>query len=112
MLSFLYAKGKATAAELLEQFPDFPSYNAVRSTLRVLENKGHVRHVEQGRQYVYQPTVARERARRSWLQQLVQSMFGGSATALVNTLIDEKIAAPEELARLEQIIRAARRGGK
>jgi BlaI family transcriptional regulator, penicillinase repressor len=116
VLTILYAKGEATAAEVFEELPDFPSYNAARSTLRVLEAKGHVRQDgKRGRQHVYAPTVARDKARGSWVAHLVRTLFGGSATALVNTLIDERIASDEELARLERIIRNARTqrpGGK
>jgi len=112
VLSFLYAKGEASAADVFGEAGNFPTYNAVRSTLRVLEAKGHVVHEKRGRQYLYRPTVARETARRSWLAHLVQSMFGGSATALVNTLIDERIATGEDLARLEKLIRNARSGGR
>jgi predicted transcriptional regulator len=107
VMTFIYARGEATAAEIFDGH-DFPTYNAARSTLRVLEGKGHLTHEMRDRSYVYRSTVPPDRVRGSWLSHLVSTLFGGSATALVNTLIDEHIASDEELARLERLIRKAR----
>ena len=68
MMDILYQRGSATATEILEQLPDPPSYSAVRAKLRVLEEKGHIRHEEESLHYVYFPTVARDTARRSGME--------------------------------------------
>ena len=81
-------RGQATAAEVLEGLPDPPSYSAVRALLRVLEEKGHLRHEQEGPRYVFLPTVPREKARRSALQQLVQTFFDGSTAQAVAALLD------------------------
>lgn len=107
-MAVIYEKNEATAQEVFDTLGDFPTYNAARSTLRVLEAKGHLQHEQRGSSYVYQPTVARDQARGSWLNHLVRTLFGGSATALVTTLLDEEIASDEELARVERLIRSRR----
>src|SRR5262245_65537883 len=78
IMEVIYRRGQSTAAEVLEGLPDPPSYSAVRAMLRVLEEKGHLRHEQNGPRYVFLPTVPREQARRSALKQLVQTFFDGS----------------------------------
>src|SRR5690349_12580974 len=78
IMDVIYRRGQATVAEVLEELPDPPSYSAVRALVRVLEEKGHLRHEERGPRYVFIPTVPREAARRSALKQLVQTFFEGS----------------------------------
>src|SRR3954466_11091420 len=79
IMEVIYRRGQATAAEVMEEMPDPPSYSAVRAMLRVLEEKGHLRHDQQGPRYVFLPTVPRDKARRSALKQLVRTFFDGSA---------------------------------
>src|SRR5262245_54061531 len=88
IMDVLYERGKASAAEVLEAMPDPPSYSAVRAMLRVLEEKGHALHEQDGTRYIYAPAVPREAARESALQRLVQTFFGGSTEQAVAALID------------------------
>ncbi len=114
MMNILFARGKATAGEVLEALADPPSYSAVRATLRVLEQKGHVRHEHDGARYVYTPTGNREKVRLSALDQLLTTFFDGSAERVVATLIERqkgKLTA-EELDRLSTLIEEARKEGR
>src|SRR3989442_15261458 len=79
MMDILYQRGRATAAEIHAALPDPPSYSAVRAKLRVLEEKGHVRHQEEALRYVFLPTVAREKAKQSSLRHMLETFFDGSA---------------------------------
>src|SRR5262245_36184808 len=79
IMDLLFQRGRATAAEVRAGLPDPPSYSAVRAMLRVLEEKGHVRHAQEGQRYVYLPRLARERAKRSALRHVVKTFFDGSA---------------------------------
>src|SRR5947199_2948495 len=88
IMDILYQRGRASASEIHEALPDRPSYSAVRAKLRVLEEKGHVRHQEQALRYVYLPTVARDTARRSALRHLVSTFFEGSVEQAVAALVD------------------------
>src|ERR1044072_879198 len=88
IMDILYQRSRATAAEIHEALPDAPSYSAVRAKLRVLEEKGHVRHEEESLRYVYVPTVARDTARRSPLRHLVSTFFEGSVEQAVTALLD------------------------
>jgi len=107
-------EGRATAAEVLEHLTDPPSYSAVRALLRVLEEKGHLRHEEDGPRYVFLPTVSRERARESALRQMLQTFFDGSTEHAVAALLDLSSTrlSDAELARLSQLIRDARKEGR
>lgn len=89
ILDVLYRAGRATAADIQQSIPDAPSYSAVRALLRILEEKGHVRHQQDGPRYLYVPTVARDRAQRSALRHLVNTFFQGSAAQTIAALIDE-----------------------
>jgi BlaI family penicillinase repressor len=113
IMDVLYRFRKATAAEVRESMPDPPSYSAVRAMLRILEEKGHVRHEEDGPRYVYCPTVGRERARRSALRHLVNTFFEGSAEQAVAALLDGQASemTDEELDRLSKLIASARKDG-
>ncbi|HEX2446135.1 MAG TPA: BlaI/MecI/CopY family transcriptional regulator, partial [Vicinamibacterales bacterium] len=75
----LYKLGRASAADIRAEIPEPPSYSAVRALLRILEDKGHVRHEQDGPRYVYVPTIARDSAKRSAMRHLVQTFFDGSA---------------------------------
>ena len=110
IMDILYQRGRATAGEILEAIPDPPTYSAVRAKLRVLEEKGHVRHEEEALRYVYLPTVARDTARRSALRHMVSTFFGGSVEEAVAALLDLSSAnlSKEDLDRLSELIEEAR----
>ncbi len=113
-MDILYRLGRATAHEVLEQLADPPSYSAVRALLRLLEERGHVRHVQEGQRYVYLPAVARSDARRSALSHVVRTFFGGSVEQAVAALVDPSRSklSRDELDRLAQIIDDARKEGR
>ena len=113
MMNIIFRNGKATAGEVMEEMADAPSYSAVRATLRVLEQKGHVKHQHDGARYVYLPTMAREKAGVSALDQLLATFFDGSAANVVATLLErkEKLTS-EELDRLSILIDEARKEGR
>src|SRR5918995_1234403 len=108
----LYRLGRATAAEVLELLPGNPSYSTVRTQLRTLETKGHVRHEEQGLRYVYLPTVPRRSARKSALKHLVDTFFDGSNAKVVAALLGGEGAKLSEadLARIAELVKNARGG--
>ncbi|HSP17339.1 MAG TPA: BlaI/MecI/CopY family transcriptional regulator [Thermoanaerobaculia bacterium] len=113
MMNILFREGKATAGEVMEGMSDPPSYSAVRATLRVLEQKGHVRHHHDGTRYVYLPTVPREKARASALDQLLATFFDGSAADVVATLLERRDQLTSaELDRLSNLIEQARKEGR
>jgi BlaI family penicillinase repressor len=114
IMDVLYARGRATAQEVLEALPDPPSYSAVRALLRVLEDKGHVSHGHDGPRYVFAPVVAREKARRSALRRVLDTFFDGSAEQAVAALLDLQSSKldPEELDRLAKLIAKARKEGR
>jgi BlaI family penicillinase repressor len=113
MMDILYKLGKATAGEVLAQLQDQPSYSTVRAKLRVLEEKGHVRHEELGLRYVYTPVVPREAARQSALRHVVDTFFEGSTEKVVATLLGRSSDLSEkELDRLSRMIEKARKGGR
>ena len=112
IMDVVYRQGQATAAEVLDALPDPPSYSAVRALLRVLEEKGHLRHRRDGARYVFLPTVPRETARRSALARVVQTFFGGSTEAAVAALIDQSSLSDADLDRLQDLIDRARPEGR
>ncbi|HUB34712.1 MAG TPA: BlaI/MecI/CopY family transcriptional regulator [Bryobacteraceae bacterium] len=114
IMEILYQRGKASAAEVRELMPEAPSYSAVRAMLRVLEEKGHARHHEEGLKYVYAPVVAREKAKRSAVKHLLETFFGGSPEQAVAALLDVSATrlTREELERMAEMIEKARREGK
>jgi len=105
ILDILYTRGRATSAEVLEALPDPPSYSATRALLRILEEKGHIRHEAEGPRYIFMPLVPRDRARRSALKHLLQTFFDNSATDAVAALLDSRKLSHEELDRLEALIK-------
>ena len=113
IIDILYAQGRATAAEVQAALPDPPSYSAVRAMLRILEEKGHVRHEQDGPRYVYRPTVARDNAKRSALRHMLQTFFDGSAEQAISALLDDSSTrlSDGELDRLARLIDRARRTG-
>src|SRR6476619_791696 len=113
IIDILYARGHATAAEVQALLPDPPSYSAVRAMLRILEDKGHVRHQQDGPRYLYMPTVARDNAKRSAMHHMLQTFFDGSAEQAISALLDDSSArlSDVELDRLARLIDQARRNG-
>jgi predicted transcriptional regulator len=114
ILDILYARGRATAAEVQAALPDPPSYSSVRALLRILEDKGHVRHEADGPRYVFSPRLAASRARRSAVRHLLDTFFNGSSADAVVALLDDgaKALTPDELDRIESIIDSARKRGQ
>ena len=114
IMDVIYRRGRATAAEVLDQLAEPPSYSAVRALLRVLEEKGHLRHEEDGQRYVFLPTVPLERARRSALRQLLHTFFDGSTEQAVAALLDLSSTrlSDAELERLSRLIADARKEGR
>ena len=106
----LYRLGRATASEVLEGLPGAPSYSTVRTQLRVLEAKGHVRHEEQGLRYIYMPTVPRHSARKSALKHLVDTFYEGSTAKVVAALLGGEASkvTDDELDHIVELINGAR----
>ncbi len=114
IMDVLYQRGQASAGEVLEGLSDPPSYSAIRALLRILEGKGHVRHVREGARYIYQPTQPRNHAAQTALAQVVKTFFDGSVEQVVATLVadaDTRLSE-EELNRLAALIEQAREGGR
>ena len=114
ILDILYARGRATAADIREALPDPPSYSTTRALLRILEQKGHVRHEEDGPRYVFLPKVSRQKARVSALRHLLATFFDGSAAEAAAALVDGSAARmnDKELDQLEAQIERARKEKK
>lgn len=113
IMDVLFQRGQATAADVLEQLADPPSYSSVRKLLQVLEEKGFVSHTQDGPRYVYSPTIGKERARRSALRRLRDTFFNGSSEQVMAALLDDagKAGSQAELDRLAELIERARSGG-
>jgi predicted transcriptional regulator len=113
IMDILYRRGRATANDVMADLPGDPSYSTVRTQLRVLESKGHVRHEEEGLRYIYLPAVARHAARRSALRHLVDTFFEGSTEKVVAALLggDASRLSDDELDRIAGIVAKARKGG-
>lgn len=114
IMDALYRRGRATAAEVMRDLPGEPSYSTVRSQLRVLEEKGHVTHAEEGLRYVYAPAVPRHAARRSALRHLVETFFDGSAENLVAAILGNEASklSDAELDRIARLVDSARKEEK
>jgi BlaI family penicillinase repressor len=114
ILDILIRRGKASASEVREAMPDAPSYSAVRTLLRVLEDKGHAKHRAEGLRYVYLPTVPREKAKRSAVKHLLETYFNGSPEQIVAALLDVSSTqlTREELDRMTEMIEKAKQEDK
>jgi len=113
ILDILYRLGRAGVAEVLAELSGKPAYSTVRAQLRVLEDKGHVRHEEKDLRYVYKPTVARGAVRQSVLKHIVDTFFDGSPHQVMAALLGgEKRVAKEELDRIASLVEKARKGGR
>ena len=114
IMDVIYARGRATVAEVLEGMADAPSYSTVRTLLGLLEEKGQLKHEEAGPRYVYTPTVPREKARRSALRNVLDTFFNGSTEEAVAALLDlhDTRRGPVELDKLSALIENAKREGR
>ena len=114
IMEILYQHGKAPASQIREAMENAPGYSAVRAMLRVLEEKGHVRHQAEGLKYVYVPTMARDKAKRSAVKHVLDTFFGGSPEQIVAALLDVSSArlTREELDRMSELIEKAKREEK
>jgi BlaI family transcriptional regulator, penicillinase repressor len=114
IMDVLYGAGRATAADVRARMPDAPSYSAVRTLLHILEEKGHLRHEQDGLRYVYVPTVTPAKAQRSALKHMIDTFFGGSAARGMAALFELSGADldEDELRRLRRMIDEARKKGK
>jgi BlaI family penicillinase repressor len=110
IMDVLYERGRATAAEILAALPDPPGYSAVRALIKVLEDKGHVKHQEDGPRYVFTPSVPHAKARRNAVKHLLQTFFDDSAGEAVASLLGLSAGKlkPEELDKIEELIARAR----
>ncbi len=113
IMDVLFRLGRATAEEVMEELSGNPSYSTVRTQLRVLEQKGHVRHDEVGRRFVYEPVVRRHKVRKSALRHVVDTFFDGSVEKVVAALLGGEAAriSDEELARILDMVERARKEG-
>jgi BlaI family transcriptional regulator, penicillinase repressor len=114
IMDILYRRERATAHEVLADLADAPSYSAVRALLRLLEEQGHVRHVQEGQAYVYSPAVSRQDARKSALSHVVSTFFAGSVQQAVATLVESSKTklSRDELDSLAELIAKAKKEGR
>ena len=114
IMDIVYAHGEATVTQVVGAMADPPSRTTVRTLMRILEQKGHLKHRKAGREFVYQPTKPRGRAGRSALRRVVEVFFGGSIERAVAAHMADPGAklSPEELDRLAELIRRVRREGR
>lgn len=114
IMDILYRDGALTASEVVGRLPGNPSNSTVRTLLRILEEKGHVKHEQQGMRYLYQPTVTREKARRSALRHLVATFFDDAPETVVSTLLDGRSLklSDEQLDAMALLIERARKEGR
>jgi predicted transcriptional regulator len=114
IMDVVYRLGKGSVGEVLERIPEPPSYSAVRALMRILEEKGHLTHEQDGPRYLYRPTVPRESARRNALSHIVRTFFGGSTEAAVAALLEpaNHALSERELDRLAVLIDQARGQGR
>ncbi|MDX1395617.1 MAG: BlaI/MecI/CopY family transcriptional regulator [Gemmatimonadota bacterium] len=110
IMDVLFRRGPASVAEVQEDLPDAPGYSAVRAHLRILEEKGHITHTQEGPRYVYRPAIAKDKAKRSALRHLVDTFFNGSAEQAMAALLDDDASnlSEQELQRLSRMIERAR----
>jgi predicted transcriptional regulator len=112
IMDVLHRRGRATAREVMEDIPDPPSYSAVRALLRLLEERGHVKHAQEGQHYVYAPVTAPSSARKSALSHVVRTFFGGSTEEAVVALVERTKLSPDELDRIAAVIAKAKKEGR
>jgi len=113
IMDILYQKGKASASEVRESMENAPTYSAVRAMLRILEQKGHVKHRAEGLKYVYVPVLGRDKAKRSAVKHLLDTLFSNSPEQVMAALLDisAKHLTRDELDRMAEMIEKAKREG-
>jgi len=114
IMDIIYQRGQATAAEVLENLPNPPGYSAVRAMLRLLEEKGYLKHEQDGPRYLFKPTLARGKARKSAMKQMLETFFDGSTEQAVAALLNlsKSKLGKEELDRLSRMIETAKKEGR
>lgn len=114
IMDIIYEMKEATALQVMERLPSPPGYSAVRALLRVLENKGHLQHRQDGSRYIFVPVLTKDKASRSALRHVLKTFFDNSAEDAVAALLDisEDTLSGEDYRRLAQLIRKARREGR
>src|SRR5215475_13779187 len=114
IMDILYQRGKSSASEVRQAMTDAPSYSAVRAMLRILEEKGHVKHQAEGLKYVYVPSLARDKAKRTAVKHVMETFFNGSPESVVAALLDVSSTklTTDELDRMAELIDRARKEGK
>jgi predicted transcriptional regulator len=112
IMDALYKLGKGSAAQILEEIADPPTYTAMRSHLTILEKKGHVRHTSDGTRYIYEPLVAREQMGRRAIETLMSTFYGNSVERVVAAMLEQEDIEPETLDRLAKLIAKAKEEGR
>jgi predicted transcriptional regulator len=114
IMDIIYQRGQATAAEVLQNLPNPPGYSAVRAMLRLLEEKGYLKHEQDGPRYLFKPTLARDKARKSAMKQMLETFFDGSTEQAVAALLNlsKSKLGKEELDRLSRMIETAKKEGR
>jgi len=112
IMDALYTLGKASAAQILEQIPNPPTYTAIRTHLTILERKGHVRHESDGPRYVYEPLVAREQMGSRAIDTILKTFYGNSVERVVAAMLEHEDVTPDALDRLALLIDKAREEGR
>ena len=114
IMDILYRRGRATAHDVLAELVDPPSYSAVRALLRLLEERGHIKHTQDGPRYVFAPAVARGDARKNALAHVVRTFFAGSAESAIASLVESSSSklSRDELDRLADLIDRAKKEGR
>jgi len=114
IMDIIYTRGRAGVADVVSELPDPPSYSAVRALLRVLEEKGHLKHKKDGARYIYLPTRSRHHAGRSAIRRVLQTFYDGSTEKAVAALLDasDSKLSPEELDRLARLIEQTKKEGR
>ena len=114
IMDIIYQRGRASVSEVLHALPDPPSYSAVRALLRILENKGHLKHTKDGPRYVYFPTRSRRSMSRSASKRLLETFFDGSVEKAIAALLDvsDSQLSEDELEQLSRLVDQARKGGR
>ena len=112
IMDALYKLGRGSAAQILEQIPNPPTYTAIRTHLTILEKKGHVRHASDGTRYIYEPLVGREQMGRRAIDTLLKTFYGNSVENVVAALLDQEDVAPDVLDRLAKMIDKAKEEGR
>lgn len=112
IMDALYKLGRASAAQILDEIPNPPTYTAIRTHLTILEKKGHVRHASDGTRYIYEPLIAREKMGRQAIDTVLKTFYGNSVERVVAALLDQDDVAPETLDRLARLIEKAKEEGR